>query len=151
MKSAKLETLAHLRRARDFADSEASNGIDVPAMARAAHMSVAHFSRQFKFAYGETPHAYLMTRRLERAQALLRRQGVSVTDACIGVGASSLGSFSSRFTELVGETPSAYRARKHPEFALMPRCVAKEVARPRREQSQPASSRNREASAITRV
>lgn len=149
--SAQLETLAHLRRARDFADREAANGIDVTAMSRAAHMSVAHFSRQFKLAYGETPHTYLMTRRLERAQALLRHHGTSVTEACFAVGASSLGSFSSRFTELVGETPSSYRAREHQEFELIPGCVAKEVARPRRERPQHASSSIREAQAIALV
>ncbi|MCU1355253.1 MAG: AraC family transcriptional regulator, partial [Acidimicrobiales bacterium] len=95
--------LGHLRRARDFMDREYAQPLDVPAMARTALMSPAHFSRKFRAAYGETPYAYLMTRRIERAKALLR-QGVSVTDACVTVGCTSLGSFSSRFTEIVGET-----------------------------------------------
>ena len=100
--------LVHLRRARDLMDRNYAEHLDVPAMARAALMSPAHFSRKFRPAYGETPYSYLMTRRIERAQALLR-QGMSVTDACIAVGCTSLGSFSSRFTEIVGETPSHTR------------------------------------------
>src|SRR5947207_14964933 len=104
--------LAHLRRARDFIDREYAQPLDVPAMARAALMSPAHSSRKFRAAYGETPYSYLMTRRIERAKALLR-QGVSVTDTCFAVGCTSLGSFSSRFTEIVGETPTAYRGRDH--------------------------------------
>ena len=107
-----LENLAHLRRARDLIDREYARPLDVPTMAQRALMSPAHFSRQFRAAYGETPYSYLMTRRIERAMALLRG-GVSVTDACMTVGCTSLGSFSSRFTEIVGETPSAYRSRKH--------------------------------------
>src|SRR5580704_10155497 len=107
-----LEDLAHLRRARDLIDREYARPLDVPTMARRALMSPAHFSRQFKAAYGETPYSYLMTRRIERAMALLRG-GMSVTDACMTVGCTSLGSFSSRFTELVGVTPSVYRAREH--------------------------------------
>jgi AraC-like DNA-binding protein len=105
--------------------------LDVPAMARAALMSPAHFSRKFRAAYGETPYAYLMTRRIERAKALLR-EGTSVTDACMRVGCTSLGSFSARFTELVGETPTAYRARDHRELASVPSCVAKDITRPSR-------------------
>src|ERR1700729_4612243 len=104
--------LVHLRRARDFVDRAYAQPLDVPAMARAALMSPAHFSRKFRAAYGETPYSYLMTRRIERAKALLR-QGMSVTDTCVTVGCTSLGSFSSRFTEIVGETPSRYRARDH--------------------------------------
>jgi transcriptional regulator GlxA family with amidase domain len=123
--------LAHLRRARDLMDREYAEPLDVPAMARAALMSPAHFSRKFRAAYGETPYAYLMTRRVERAQALLR-QGMSVTDACVTVGCTSLGSFSSRFTEIVGETPSQYRARDHGHMEVVPACVAKVVTRPRR-------------------
>ncbi len=100
------EDLAQLRRARDFIDREHARPLDVPAMARAALMSPAHFSRQFRAAYGETPYGYLITRRIERAKALLRRGELSVTEVCLEVGCTSLGSFSSRFTELVGETPS---------------------------------------------
>ena len=102
--------LVHLRRARDLMDRDYAQPLDVPAMARAALMSPAHFSRKFRAAYGETPYSYLMTRRIERAKAFLR-QGMSVTDTCVAVGCTSLGSFSSRFTEIVGETPSQYRAR----------------------------------------
>jgi AraC-like DNA-binding protein len=100
-------------------------------MARAALMSPAHFSRRFRAAYGETPYAYLMTRRIERAQELLRK-GVSVTDACVAVGCTSLGSFSSRFTEIVGETPSQYRAKDHRHHEVVPACVSKVATRPRR-------------------
>jgi transcriptional regulator GlxA family with amidase domain len=100
-------------------------------MAGAALMSPAHFSRRFRAAYGETPYAYLMTRRIERAQALLR-QGMSVTDTCVTVGCTSLGSFSSRFTEIVGETPSQYRARDHSALEVVPPCVSKLATRPQR-------------------
>jgi len=124
--------LAHLRRARDLIDRVYAEPLDVPAMARAAHMSPAHFSRKFRAAYGETPYAYLMTRRIERAKALLRRGDMSVTDVCMAVGCTSLGSFSSRFTELVGETPTAYRARDHDGLATVPACVAKTRTRPSR-------------------
>lgn len=127
-----LENLAHLRRARDLMDREYSNPLDVAAIARAACMSPAHFSRQFRAAYGETPYTYLMTRRIERAKALLRAGDVSVTDVCMAVGCTSLGSFSSRFTELVGETPTAYRARDHRALASVPGCVAKHLTRPTR-------------------
>jgi len=123
--------LAHLRRARDLMDRDYARPLDVPAMARAALMSPAHFSRRFRAAYGETPYAYLMTRRMERAQALLR-QGMSVTDTCLAVGCTSLGSFSSRFTEIVGQTPSRYRARDHGGLELVPSCVSKVAMRPRR-------------------
>ena len=123
--------LAHLRRARDHMDRAYAEPLDVPAMARVALMSPAHFSRKFRAAYGETPYSYLMTRRIERAQALLR-QGMSVTDTCLAVGCTSLGSFSSRFTEIVGETPSQYRARDHSDSERMPPCVSKVATRPRR-------------------
>jgi AraC-like DNA-binding protein len=126
-----LNDLAHLRRARDLIDREYARPLDVPAMARAALMSPAHFSRKFRAAYGETPYGYLMTRRIERAQALLR-QGTSVTDACMTVGCTSLGSFSSRFTEVVGMTPSQYRALDHRAFEAVPACVAMYATRPLR-------------------
>jgi AraC-like DNA-binding protein len=126
------EELARLRRARDLMDREYAKPLDVPAMARAALMSPSHFSRQFRAAYGETPYGYLMTRRIERAKALLRRGDRTVTEACMEVGATSLGSFSARFTELVGETPSAYRARCHDATATVPACVAKNMTRPSR-------------------
>ena len=123
--------LANLRRARDLMDRDYAEPLDVPAMARAALMSPAHFSRKFRAAYGETPYTYLMTRRIERAKALLR-QGMSVTDACIAVGCTSLGSFSSRFTEIIGETPSQYRSRDHSDSEVIPACVSKVATRPRR-------------------
>jgi transcriptional regulator GlxA family with amidase domain len=127
-----LANLAHLRRARDLMDRAYSEPLDLAALARAALMSTGHFSRQFRAAYGETPHAYLMTRRIERAKALLRRGDMSVTEVCMAVGCTSLGSFSARFTELVGETPTAYRLRDHGALASVPGCVAKEITRPRR-------------------
>jgi len=123
--------LAHLRRARDLMDRDYAQPLDVPAMARAALMSPAHFSRKLRATYGETPYTYLMTRRIERAKALLR-QGMSVTDACVTVGCTSLGSFSSRFTEIVGGTPSQYRARDHSHLEVVPPCVSKVATRPRR-------------------
>jgi AraC-like DNA-binding protein len=115
-------------------DREYARPLDVPALAQAALMSPAHFSRQFRAAYGETPYGYLMTRRIERAKALLRRGDLSVTEVCLAVGCTSLGSFSSRFTELVGESPTAYRARDHAGFAALPACVAKVHGRPSRNQ-----------------
>jgi transcriptional regulator GlxA family with amidase domain len=123
--------LVQLRRARDFMDRNYAEPLDVPAMGRAACMSPAHFSRKFRAAYGETPYSYLMTRRIERAKALLR-QGMSVTDTCFAVGCTSLGSFSSRFTEIVGETPSRYRAQDHRDLRAVPSCVSKVATRPRR-------------------
>ena len=129
-----IENLAHLRRARDLIDSDYAKPLDVPTMAAKALMSSAHFSRQFRAAYGETPYSYLMTRRIERAMALLRA-GASVTDACMSVGCTSLGSFSSRFAEIVGMTPSAYRTREHDAVLAMPACVAKSNTRPTREPS----------------
>ncbi len=133
--SEELDNLAHLRRARDRIDREYARPLDVEALARTALMSSAHFSRQFRAAYGETPYGYLMTRRIERAQALLRHGDMSVTEACMAVGCTSLGSFSSRFTELVGETPSAYRARDHGALAEVPGCIAKDLTRPSRKPS----------------
>ncbi len=123
--------LVQLRRARDFMDRNYAEPLDVPAMGRAACMSPAHFSRKFRAAYGETPYSYLMTRRIERAKALLR-QGMSVTDTCFAVGCTSLGSFRSRFTEIVGETPSRYRAHDHSGLHAVPACVSKVATRPRR-------------------
>jgi AraC-like DNA-binding protein len=122
--------LAALRRARDTMDRDYARPLDVPALARAAHMSAGHFSRSFRAAFGETPYSYLMTRRIERAKALLRRGDLTVTEVCFEVGCSSLGSFSSRFTELVGESPSAYRARRHDQSAAIPACFAKIFTRP---------------------
>jgi AraC-like DNA-binding protein len=130
-----LANLAHLRRARDLMDREYARPLDVAALARAALMSTAHFSRQFRATYGETPYAYLMTRRIERAKALLRRGDLSVTEVCLEVGCSSLGSFSARFTELVGETPTAYRTRDHGALASVPGCIAKDLTRPIRRPS----------------
>jgi AraC-like DNA-binding protein len=127
-----LANLAHLRRARDLIDREYARPLDVAALARAALMSTAHFSRRFRAAYGETPYAYLMTRRIERAKALLRRGDLSVTEVCLEVGCTSLGSFSARFTQLVGETPTAYRARDHGDLVDVPGCIAKEMTRPSR-------------------
>ena len=127
-----LANLAHLRRAKDLMDREYARPLDVPKMAQTALMSPAHFSRQFKAAYGETPYGYLMTRRVERAMALLRRGDRSVTEVCFEVGCTSLGSFSSRFTELVGVTPTQYRQRDHTETAVIPACVEKIHTRPSR-------------------
>ena len=129
MSPEELQTLAHLRRARDLIDRDYAKPLDVPTMAARAYMSPAHFSRRFRAAYGETPYSYLMTRRIERAMALLRG-GMSVTDACMAVGCTSLGSFSSKFTEVVGMTPTEYRAREHDAVRAMPDCIAKERTRP---------------------
>jgi AraC-like DNA-binding protein len=126
-----LSDLTHLRRARDLIDRNYAQPLNVPAMARAAFMSPAHFSRKFRAAYGETPYSYLMTRRIERAKALLR-QGMTVTDACVAVGCTSLGSFSSSFSEIVGATPSQYRARDHRDGEAIPPCVSMIATRPRR-------------------
>lgn len=138
-----LRDLAHLRRARDLMDREYAQPLDVAALARAALMSPAHFSRRFRAAYGETPYGYLMTRRVERAKLLLRRGEMSVSEVCMAVGCSSLGSFSARFTRLVGETPTAYRARNHAALAEVPGCIAKDVTRPSRE-----ASRNGETASL---
>ena len=123
--------LVHLRRARDMMDREYARPLDVPAIATAALMSPAHFSRKFRAAYGETPYAYLMTRRIERAKALLR-QGTSVTDTCMAVGCTSLGSFSTRFAEIVGTTPSDYRKLDHRHLEVVPPCMSRFATRPRR-------------------
>jgi AraC-like DNA-binding protein len=133
-----LRDLARLRRVRDRIDREYALPLDVEVLARSAHMSAGHFSRQFRRAYGESPYGYLMTRRIERAMALLRRGDLSVTEICFAVGCSSLGTFSSRFTELVGMPPSVYRRQAARATAGMPSCVAKQVTRP---------IRNREGSA----
>ena len=125
-----LEDLVRLRKARDYMDRNYAEPLDVPALARVAFMSTGHFARSFRAAFGETPYSYLMTRRIERAKALLRKGDVSVTEACFAVGCTSLGSFSSRFTELVGESPSAYRARSHDAGAGIPACIAKIHTRP---------------------
>ncbi|MFD5462905.1 helix-turn-helix transcriptional regulator [Kitasatospora sp. NPDC127059] len=125
-----LADLVLLRRARDRMDREYDQPLDVPALAATALMSPGHFSRSFRTAYGETPYSYLMTRRIERAKALLRRGDLSVTDVCMAVGCTSLGSFSTRFTELVGESPSAYRSRDHADGEPIPACVAKIRTRP---------------------
>ena len=130
-----LANLALLRRARDLMDREYARPLDVATLARAALMSSAHFSRQFRAAYGETPYAYLMTRRIERAKALLRGGGLSVTEVCMAVGCTSLGSFSARFTQLVGETPTAYRAGDHSALASVPGCLARDLTRPNRKPS----------------
>lgn len=122
--------LVRLRRVRDLMDRNYAEPLDVPALARAALMSPGHFSRSFRAAFGETPYSYLLTRRIERAKALLRRGDLTVTEVCFAVGCSSLGSFSTRFTELVGESPSAYRARSHADAAAIPACFAKILSRP---------------------
>jgi AraC-like DNA-binding protein len=131
-----LDELRRLRRARDRMDREYAQPLDVPALARTALMSPAHFSRRFRAVYSETPYSYLMTRRIERAKALLRQGELSVTAVCFEVGCTSLGSFSARFTELVGETPSMYRARDHDELRLMPTCQTMVLTRPRKPKGQ---------------
>jgi AraC-like DNA-binding protein len=137
----RLRDLARLRRVRDRIDREYAQPLDVEALARGVHMSAGHLSREFKAAYGEAPYSYLMTRRIERAMALLRRGDLSVTEVCFEVGCSSLGTFSTRFTELVGMPPSAYRSRQAGAMAGMPPCVAKQVTRPVRNREAPAAGR----------
>ncbi len=132
-----LRDLARLRRVRDRIDREYAQPLDVEGLARDVHMSAGHLSREFRRAYGESPYSYLMTRRIERAMALLRRGDMSVTEVCFAVGCSSLGTFSTRFTELVGVPPSVYRREATDEVSGIPTCVAKQVTRP---------VRNREAS-----
>ena len=134
----RLSDLARLRRVRDRMDREYAQPLDVEALARGVHMSAGHLSREFRLAYGESPYSYLMTRRIERAMALLRRGDMSVTDVCFAVGCSSLGTFSTRFTELVGMPPSVYRRQAAPAAAEMPPCVAKQVTRPIRNREAPA-------------
>ena len=125
-----LRDLARLRRVRDRIDREYERPLDVEALARGVHMSAGHLSREFRLAYGESPYSYLMTRRIERAMALLRRGDLSVTEVCFAVGCSSLGTFSSRFTELVGMPPSTYRRHEARATEGMAPCVAKQVTRP---------------------
>ncbi|HXQ56881.1 MAG TPA: helix-turn-helix transcriptional regulator [Actinomycetes bacterium] len=134
-----LRDLALLRRVRDRIDREYAQPLDLQALARGAHLSAGHLSRQFKLAYGESPHAYVMTRRIERAMALLRRGDHSVTEVCMAVGWGSLGSFSSRFTELVGMSPSSYRRQAARATAGMPSCVARQVTRPVRNREAPVA------------
>jgi AraC-like DNA-binding protein len=138
-----LEELRLLRIARDRMDREYAQPLDVSALARTAAMSPAHFSRRFRAAYSETPYSYLMTRRIERAKALLRNTDMNVTEVCMAVGCTSLGSFSAKFTELTGETPSAYRARDHGELVGVPSCQMMVAFRPRR-----AKRRDAEASSF---
>jgi len=127
-----LDELRRLRRARDRMDREYAQPLDVSVLARTALMSEGLFSRRFREAYSETPYSYLMTRRIERAKALLRQGDQSVTEVCFAVGCTSLGSFSARFTELVGETPSGYRGRDHEQFRVVAPCQMMVVTRPRR-------------------
>jgi AraC-like DNA-binding protein len=142
----RLRDLALLRKVRDRIDREYAQPLDVEALARGVHLSAGHLSREFKRAYGEPPYSYLMTRRIERAMALLRRGDLSVTDVCFEVGCSSLGTFSTRFTELVGVSPSAYRAQTADGEAETPSCITKQVTRPIRA----GAVRNREAPASGR-
>jgi AraC-like DNA-binding protein len=135
----RLSDLAWLRRVRDRIDREYAQPLDVEALARGAHMSAGHLSREFRLAYGESPHRYLMTRRIERAMALLRRGDLSVTEVCLAVGCRSLGSFSTRFTQLVGMPPSSYRRHAASATAGMPSCVAKQVTRPIRNEEAPGA------------
>jgi AraC-like DNA-binding protein len=132
-----LRDLALLRRVRDRIDREYAQPLDVEALARGVNMSAGHLSRQFRLAFGESPYSYLMTRRVERAMALLRRGDLSVTDICFEVGCSSLGTFSTRFTELVGMPPSSYRRLEAGAMAGTPPCVAKQVTRPIRNREAP--------------
>ncbi|MGY2064539.1 helix-turn-helix transcriptional regulator [Blastococcus sp. SYSU DS0619] len=134
----RLRDLARLRRIRDRIDREYAQPLDVEALARGAHVSAGHLSREFRAAFGESPYAYLMTRRIERAMALLRRGDLSVTEVCFAVGCSSLGTFSTRFTELVGMPPSVYRRQEARATEGMPSCVAKQVTRPVRNREAPA-------------
>ncbi|RZQ66046.1 helix-turn-helix transcriptional regulator [Amycolatopsis suaedae] len=140
--SQRLRDLALLRRVRDRIDREHAQPLNVEALARGVNMSAGHLSREFRRAYGESPYSYLMTRRVERAMALLRRGDMSVTEVCFAVGCSSLGTFSTRFTELVGVPPSVYRTEASRGTAGIPSCVAKQVTRP---------IRNREASSTGRT
>jgi AraC-like DNA-binding protein len=146
-----LEDLARLRRVRDRIDREYTRPLKVEALAQGAHMSAGHLSRQFREAFGESPYSYLMTRRIERAMALLRRGDLSVTEVCFEVGCSSLGTFSTRFAELVGMPPSTYRREQADAAAGIPSCLARQVTRPIRSESvgrtsvRPTSVRNQEA------
>jgi AraC-like DNA-binding protein len=133
-----LRDLARLRRVRDRIDREYAQPLDVEALARGVHMSAGHLSREFRRAYGESPYSYLMTRRIERAMALLRRGDMNVTEVCFAVGCSSLGTFSTRFAELVGMPPSTYRRLAADTTVGLPACVAKQVTRPVRNREAPA-------------
>ncbi|HJQ42846.1 MAG TPA: helix-turn-helix transcriptional regulator [Jatrophihabitantaceae bacterium] len=135
----RLRDLARLRRVRDRIDREYAKPLDVEALAKGVHMSAGHLSREFKAVYGESPYSYLMTRRIERAMTLLRRGDLSVTDVCFAVGCSSLGTFSTRFTELVGMSPSVYRRRAATGSTELPSCVTKQVTRPIRNQEAPVA------------
>lgn len=132
MTTDRLGELALLRRARDLMDRDFAEPLSVADVAREANMSSAHFSRRFRAAYGETPYQYLMTRRIERAAALLREGKLTVTEVCMAVGCTSLGSFSARFTELIGQTPTAYRAADHSGLDRFPACLARQFTRPSR-------------------
>jgi AraC-like DNA-binding protein len=135
-----LEDLIWLRRVRDRIDREYAEPLDVEALARGAHMSAGHLSREFRRAFGESVYSYLMTRRIERAMALLRRGDQSVTEVCFAVGCSSLGTFSTRFTELVGVPPSTYRSQEAGALAGLPACVEKQVTRPVRNREEPIAT-----------
>ena len=137
----RLSDLVLLRRVRDRIDREYAQPLDVEALARGVNMSAGHLSRQCRLAYGESPCSYLMTRRIERAMALLRRGDLSVTEVCFAVGCSSLGTFSTRFTELVGMPPSTYRRQAAQATAGLPPCVAKQVTRPVRNREAPHAGR----------
>ena len=137
----RLRTLVLLRRVRDRIDREYAQPLDVEELARGVHLSAGHLSRQFRLAFGESPYSYLMTRRIERAMALLRRGDLSVTEVCFAVGCSSLGTFSTRFAELVGMPPSVYREQQAQATAGMPSCVAKQVTRPVRNREAASSAR----------
>ena len=134
-----LRDLKLLRRVRDRIDREYAQPLDVEALARGVNVSAGHLSRQFKIAYGESPYSYLMTRRIERAMALLRRGDLSVTEVCFAVGCSSLGTFSTRFSELVGMSPSTYREQTAGMTQGIPSCVEKQVTRPIRNREAPGS------------
>jgi AraC-like DNA-binding protein len=146
----RLRDLVLLRQVRDRIDREYAQPLDVEALARGVHMSAGHLSREFRRAYGEPPYSYLMTRRIERAMALLRRGDLSVTDVCFEVGCSSLGTFSTRFTELVGVAPSVYREQTADGVAETPSCITKQVTRPVRQRVDAGSVRNGEAPASSR-
>jgi AraC-like DNA-binding protein len=139
--SRRLDDLTRLRRVRDRIDRDYAQPLDVEALARGAHMSAGHFSRAFRAAYGESPYSYLMTRRIERAMALLQRGELNVTEVCFEVGCSSLGTFSTRFSELVGVPPSVYREQAKGAMAGMPPCVVKQVTRPIRNREAPVAGR----------
>lgn len=150
----RLSDLAWLRRVRDRIDREYASPLDVETLARGAHMSAGHLSRRFRLAYGESPYSYLMTRRIERAMALLRVGEMSVTEVCFAVGCTSPGTFGTRFTELVGVPPGAYRreaARSARSTAGIPACVAKQVTRPVRSRAVATGQESRSADAGTYV